>query len=152
MSTQKNYMVMVLGLVLLALMMGCTKSSDPKVANAKKSVNAVTEDVKDALTDAQAAFREEWLQFTRESETKFAANNKVIAEYKAKMTTAEGKLQAAYDKKIDMLDKKNKELKAKLDEWKDDGKSDWAQFKSELNRDLETLGNALKDFNVDNTK
>lgn len=152
MSTLKTYTVMVLGLVLLALMMGCTKSSDQKVANAKENVNAVTQDVKDAAADAQAAVREEWLQFKRESDNKIAANNKVIAEYKAKMTTAQGKLQAAYDKKIDELEKKNKELKAKLDEWKDDGKSDWTQFKSELNHDLDALGTALKDFTVDNRK
>ena len=152
MSTLKTYAVMVLWLVLLALMMGCTKSSDQKVASAKKNVNAVTQDVKDAAADAQDAVREEWLKFKSETEAQIATNDKIVAEYKAKMTTAGNKLDAKYDKKIDALEKKNKELKAKLDEWKEDGKSDWTQFKNELNHDLDALGVALKDFTVDNKK
>jgi hypothetical protein len=70
----------------------------------------------------------------------------------ARMTTAGGKLHADYDKKIDALEQKNKELKVKLSEYKDSGKNAWEQFKSEFSHDMDALGAALKDFTVDNKK
>jgi len=152
MSMMKPSTVVVMGFVSLALLMGCSRSSDQKVEDAKAHAVAAKQDVKDAVADAQAAAREEWLNFKSAAEAKIEANNKIIAEYKAKMTTANGKLQAQYDKKIDALEEKNKELKAKLDAYQDSGKDAWEQFKSEFSHDMDALGTALKDFTVDNKK
>jgi hypothetical protein len=152
MSTLKLSTVAVMGLVSLALFMGCSRSSDQKVADAKEHAAAAKQDVKDAVADAQAAAREEWLKFKSEVEAKLAANEKAIADYKAKMTTANGKLQAQYDEEIDALEERNRELKAKLAAYQDSGKDKWEQFKREFSHDLDELGMALKDFTVDNKK
>ncbi|MDY0151153.1 MAG: hypothetical protein RBS43_02630 [Candidatus Cloacimonas sp.] len=104
----------------------------------------------DAAKNANAV--DEWQAFKAEKETQIAANDKIIADYKVKMTNSKGKLLAAYDKKIDVLEAKNKELKAKLDGYKDEGKDSWEKFKSEFNRDTDELGTALKNFTVNNKK
>jgi hypothetical protein len=157
MGTLKSSSVVAIGFVSLALLMGCSRSSDQKIADAKAKVVEATKDVKEAVVDAQSdaqqsAAREEWLKYKSEAEAKITANDKIVAEYKAKMTTTSGKLHAMYDKRVDALEKKNKELKTKLDEYKDSGKNTWEQFTREFNHDMDELGKALKDFVVDNKK
>ncbi len=144
--------VAVIGFVSLALIMGCSRSPNQKVADAKANVEAAKQDVKAAVADAKDAAKEEWQKFKNESEGKISTNDKIVAEYKAKMTATNGKLHRKYDRKIEELEKKNKELKAKLDDYKDDGKNSWEQFEREFDHDMDQLGKALKDFTVDSKK
>jgi hypothetical protein len=152
MKTPKIFVVVFMGLVSLALVKGCSRSSDQKFADAKARVVAAKQDVKEATADVQAAAREEWLKFKDNANAKIAANEKCIDDYKEKMTTADGKLEKQYDRKIDALEKKNRELKSKLNDYQDSGKDKWEQFKREFNHDIDELGTALKDFTVDNKK
>lgn len=139
--------VMITGFVLFGLVSGCSKKSDEqKVADAKAEVVDATQNVVEAIN------HEEWVRFKTESETKITNNDRIIAEYKTKMTMTSGKLRAKYDKKIDELELKNKTLKTKLSEYKESGKSAWEQFKGEYNRDIDELGLALNAFVVDNKK
>lgn len=48
------------------------------------------------------------------------------------------------------MEQKNKELKVKIDSYKNDVNSDWKAFKKEFNHDMDQLGKSLKDFTVDN--
>ena len=153
MSSLKLSKVLITAFVSLALIMGCSKTAEQKVADAKADVVVAKQDVKDAVSDAQAsAQREEWLAFKGEAEIRIAVNDKSIAEYKVKMTTSDGKQRAKYDMRIDALEQRNKALKAKLEIYPDSGKNTWEQFKSEFSHDMDELGSALKDFAVDNKK
>lgn len=152
MRTMKVYALVVIGLISLILFLGCSRSSSQKVEDAKANLSAARQDVKDAVADSQAAAREEWLTFKSGAEAKIAANDKIVAEYKAKMAAANDRRQERSDKKIDMLEAKNRELRAKLYEYQEGGKSTWEQFQSEFSHDMDELGTALKDFSVDNTK
>jgi chaperonin cofactor prefoldin len=126
--------------ILLAWTLGCKKNNDKELAEAQ-------------LIEANKAAAEmEWQTFKAEQEAKIAANELIVADYKAKMTNSKGKLLAAYDKKVEELELKNKELKTKLDNYTDEGKDSWEKFKSEFNRDISELGEALKNFGVDNKK
>jgi hypothetical protein len=154
---QKLSTIMVIGFASLALAMGCSQSATQKVADAKANEVAAKQDVKDAVANAQtveqeSAAREEWLTFKGKAEGAIAANDKIIADYKAKMTNADGKLRAQYDRSIDALETKNNEMKAKLDAYQDSGKSAWEKFKSEFGHDMDDLGTALKNFTVDSKK
>jgi len=55
-------------------------------------------------------------------------------------------------KTIDALEKKNHELKVKLEDFKNDGKRDWKEFKTEFNNDLTGLGKDFKDLTDKITK
>ena len=150
MRTTIIIIVAVLCLLTLAVFISCDKSSNQKAADAQE--NAVEAQQDADLTAAENAAQQEWQKFKAEALAIIAVNEKIIADYKAKMTAANGKLQAKYDKKIDALEIKNKEMKAKLDNYKDDGKTNWEQFKSEFNGDMEKLGTSLKGFTVENKK
>ncbi|MDD2422985.1 MAG: hypothetical protein PHT37_00320 [Candidatus Cloacimonetes bacterium] len=140
MNIVKTSILILMVAILLAWTPGCKKNNDKELAEAQ-------------LIEANKAAAEmEWQTFKAEQEAKIAANELIVADYKAKMTNSKGKLLAAYDKKVEELESKNKELKAKLDGYKDEGKDSWEKFKSEFNRDISELGEALKNFGVDNKK
>jgi len=137
---------MVLVLVSLGLVLGCKKSADQKLADANANALESQENADNAVN--QSVAEQEWQKYKNDAEIKIAEHEKIIADYRAKMTSANGKLQAKYDKKIDDLDRTNLELKTKLNDYKDEGKTKWEQFKSEFDNDLNGLGTALKAFVV----
>jgi hypothetical protein len=143
MKSQKNILIILICLLTLAVFMSCNKASDKKVAEAQNNAEAL---------EAQNVAEKDWMEFKTTVEALIAVNEKTIADYKVKMTDTNGKLKASYDKKIDALELKNKEMKAKLNNYKNDGKTDWEQFKSEFNKDMDNLGTSLKGFVVDSKK
>ena len=140
MNIVKTSILILLLAVLLAWTPGCKKNNDKALAEAQ-------------LIEANKAIAEmEWQTFKTEQEARIAANDLIIADYKARMTNSRGNLLAAYDKKVEELEFKNKEMKTKLDNYTDEGKDSWEKFKSEFNRDISELGEALKNFGVHNNK
>lgn len=146
MKTKTLIILTVLALVLLVSFMGCKKTDEQKVADANATAMETQQDANNAANQSDA--EKEWLMYKSAAESKIAEHEKIIAVYKAKMTNASGKLQASYDKKIDALELKNKELKAKLYDYRDEGNTKWTQFKNEFDNDLSELGSALKGFVV----
>ncbi len=143
----------VFALVSMSMFLGCSQTSEQKLADAKANAADLKQDVKAAVADqTEAAKQVEWLSFKSNAELKIIANDKAIADYKVSMTGTNGKRRSNYDKKIDALELKNKELKAKLEKYPETGKSTWEQFKNEFSHDMDELGSALKDFAVNNEK
>lgn len=134
---------------------GC-QSPAQKESSAQHKVNEARQDLKDAQDDANAeakevAGAEEWKEFKNDSEIKIRNNEIRIAELKAKMNKPGTTLDPLYEKRIDTLEKKNRDLKARIDDY-EKSHSDWETFKREFNHDMDELGQALKDFTVDNKK
>ena len=150
MKTFKTLLLILLVIASLSMISACKKSADQKLADAQVNEAVADQNVTDAQAKANAT--DDWQAFKAEAETKITANDKIIADYKVKMTNAKGKLLASYDKKIDALELKNKALRTKLYDYKDDGKGSWEKFKSEFNSDIDELGTSLKNFAVDNKK
>ncbi len=131
----------VIGFMAGIILAGCGKPSEKKVEKATQDLKKV-----------KAEYLAEWQQFKREAEQKIEANEKTIDQLKEKMKAAGPKLEAQYNKEVAELEQKNRDLKSKLADYKDEGKDKWEAFKQEVSSDLDGLGKALKDFTVDNTK
>jgi hypothetical protein len=69
---------------------------------------------------------------------------------KTKMKKTGKSIDEAYAKQIEALELKNKNIKLKVQEYKNDTNSDWQSFKEEYNRDMDELGTAMKNLTVDN--
>ncbi len=143
MKIVKTILLLLIVAALAVFITTCKKGADQKMADAQENVAEAGQDVKDAAVIT-------WEQYKADANARMDENDKFIANYKAMMTDANGKLKASYNKKIEALEKQNKVLKAKLNDYKDDGKSSWEKFKSELDNDMEALGKSLKGFTVDN--
>ena len=86
------------------------------------------------------------------AEEKIDANEKSIAEFKARIAKEKRENRAKYEKKLAGLEQKNSDMKKKLDEYKEDGKEKWTSFKNEFSHDMDELGKALKGFTVKHNK
>ena len=143
--TMKNtiFTYAVLAFTAGTLLASCEKKAEPKVEpTQEEKVGAAKQDLKDAQVNYQA----EWQAFKTESEQKIDANEKKIDAYKEKMEHAGTKAKAQYKKDVAALKEKNRELKKKLEEYKDEGQGKWEEFKSNFNRDMDSVGKTMKDL------
>ncbi len=121
---------------------------DKKAEKARKNVAEAQKDLTEAKTDSAVDFQ----NFKKDAETKISENKSKIAELKAKKSSDSKEVKKKYDKKVVALEKKNDDLKMKIEGCGNTKTSKWASFKREFNYDMDELGHSIKDFGVDNTK
>jgi predicted small secreted protein len=139
--------ITAIAFVAMAMFASCNTPAQ-KVENAKDNVENAGVD----LDKANREYLAEVENFRKEISAKIVTNDQLIAELKAKAANENRELKADYKEVIASLEKKNSDLKKKLDEYKEDGKKNWASFRDEVNQDMKELGRAVKDFFTDNKK
>jgi len=133
------------------LVVGC-ESSDQKNELAQQQV----QDAKDKLELAKknaivVANAEQWKAFKEETELVVKTNEARITELKEKMKKSRKAVDSLYAMKIDSLETKNQAMNLRVTAY-EKNQSNWETFKVEFKRDMDELGEALKDFGVKNTK
>lgn len=118
-----------------------------KVEDARKDLREAKEDEKTEIQKKAQA--DEWKAFKEQSESKIKNNEVHIAELKEKMNKPGTVLDPIYEKKINALEQRNKDMMAKINAY-EKNQSNWEVFKREFNHDIDELGQALKDFTVNN--
>ena len=143
----KNSIVLlvVFGFFAVSMFTGCDTPAQ-KVDNAEADVV----DAKEDLVQAQEDYLADVELYRQQTAEKVAANNKSIADFNARIETEKAAAKADYKIKIAELEKKNSDLKMRLDDYKVEGKDQWETFKIEFNRDMDQLGQALQDLTVKN--
>jgi len=130
----KYFILAIIVLIAGAVFTSCSGS--------KENVNQANEDLK----VEQAQYAKEWQQFKSDAELKINDNEQKIDELKLKIKTARIDFQTKYEKEVTVLEQKNTDLKKKISEYKYEGKDKWEQFKQEFNRDIDIVGNAIKNI------
>ena len=143
-------------IIMIGSILSSCQSPSQKVEDAQVKVDDAKKDLKevqkDANTEAQkAANAEEMKAFRSETDLTIKNYEMQIGDLKDKMKKSGKKLDAVYQKNIDVLEQKIKDLKIKLDNY-EKNQSDWQSFKREFNHDMDELGKALKDLTVNNKK
>jgi outer membrane murein-binding lipoprotein Lpp len=137
------YLVITVAVFIAGLVAaGCNVNREKKVEDAKENVKEADQN----LVLAQDQYEKDWQQFKNEAESKIAANEKSIDELKTEIKTASIKFRTHYEKEVVVLEQKNIDLKKKISEYKYEGKDKWEEFKSGFNRDVDIVGNALKEI------
>jgi peptidoglycan hydrolase CwlO-like protein len=145
-------------LAIATLVIGSSVTSCKPNTEKEQAAQENVDSAKVAVTNAEAdlsqtkrvATAEEWQAFKDDTNAKIDDNNAKIAELKSKIKKTGKDIDKVYQKSIDTMEQKNKELKTKIDSYKNDVNSDWKSFKSEFNHDMNELGKSLKDFTVKN--
>lgn len=136
------------------LLSGCS-SPATKVENAKEEVADASKELSIAnnnLDEANLAYKADIENYRQATADKIAANEKSIAEFNTRVDLQKKEAKAEYKMKIAELEKKNSDMKKKMDEYKEDGKDNWEKFKTEFSHDMDELGNAFRDLTIKNTK
>jgi hypothetical protein len=133
----------------------CSTTPAEKVSMAQKDVNEANKDVSEAnkdLDDANKAYLADIESYRRETAMKIEANDKSVAEFKARVENEKKEAKQNYQRQIADLERKNSDMKKKLDEYKSEGKEKWEKFKTEFNHDMDDLGTAFRGFSVKSSK
>jgi peptidoglycan hydrolase CwlO-like protein len=139
--------------VIASVATSCKPNTDKEQAaqeNVDNAKVAVTDAEVDLDESKKVATAEEWQAFKDDTNAKIDDNNAKIAELKLKIKKTGKDIDKVYQKSIDTMEQKNKNLKAKMDSYRNDVNSDWKSFKNEFNHDMDELGKSLKDFTVNN--
>ncbi len=136
------FICLVVGLMAGAFFTGCNKTSEQKVKDAKEDMG----EAKQELKDSGAGYLAEWQTFKSEYEQKIEANEKRLDAFKEKMEKAGPEVKAKYIKEIALLEQKNNDLKMKLADYKDDGQSNWEEFKTNFKKDMDGIGKTMDDL------
>lgn len=129
------------------ILTGCTSTAS-KVENAEENVKKEQEDV----VKANENLKIEIENYRKESVSKIDGNDQRIAEVRAQAEKDKSAMKAEVKTQISDLEKKNAELRTKLNDYQSDKQEDWDTFKKELNHDMDELGNSLRDFGQKNMK
>jgi hypothetical protein len=130
-----------------AMLTSCNTSAE-KVENAQDKVIEANQD----LDQANREYLADIENYRIETANRIAANDESIAEFKTRMEHQKKAVKADYRKKIAELEEKNKEMKQRMDNYKEEGKEKWQIFKTEFSHDMDELGKAFKDLTIKNVK
>jgi hypothetical protein len=91
-------------------------------------------------------------QFKEETNLKISKLDKDIAALKLKIANVTGTTKDEYQKTVTGLENKSQELKGRLDNFKYREGVKWNDFKQEMNRDIDRLGNSISDLSKKNAQ
>lgn len=113
-----------------------------KVENAQDQVVEANNNLDTAIKNYQADIN----AYRIETANRIAANELAIAKFNVKIANEKKEARADYLKKIAALEKRNTEMKVKLQDYNDEGDSKWKTFKVEFSKEMDDLGKSIKDL------
>jgi dynactin complex subunit len=127
---------MIIGVMLI----GCFENSE-------KSKQDIKENIKE-----NEAYKLEMDEYRFRIAEQITTNENSIIAFRSRIASQKKEARADYEKKINDLNNKNTDLKMRLDAFNADNKESWELFKVEFGRDMDELGNALRDFTINSQK
>jgi hypothetical protein len=139
----KNTLYAAAAILFLAatVITGCEDSGD-KLDRAKTSFVEASRDLNMAKSEVQAEIE----LFRNDNASKLAVNERSIAQIRTLIGKQDMAARTAFERKVSELDRNNRDLKSRLDNYNDSLSINWTRFKSDFNSDMDKLNNALQDF------
>jgi dynactin complex subunit len=127
-------------IVIGVMLIGCFENSE-------KSKQDIKENIKE-----NEAYKLEMDEYRFRIAEQITTNENSIIAFRSRIASQKKEARADYEKKINDLNNKNTDLKMRLDAFNADNKESWELFKVEFGRDMDELGNALRDFTINSQK
>ena len=155
--------------VTLALAVGCfvgliasCQSKQEKVESARGEVQEQREEVAEEqrdvaeaqqeLNEAQRAAREEWktdyLAFKREMVNEVAENERLVLEKREEIVKLDASMQAQYNTAVADVERRNNDLRDRLNNAMDEGDAQWTTFKDNFRREINEVEEAIKAIHI----
>lgn len=135
------------GLVAIILMAAVVLMVNQKTS--AENVQSAGERMGGSKSDSQATYSHECQKFKRTSEQRIQNNVNRIAAFKERSEQSGTKMKARYSKEMTRLEKENRGMKNRLEEYRDDGKTAWADFKTAFNTDMDKITKAVEHLTSD---
>lgn len=152
---KKTFLILTLTTFVAGTMTTSCQTTTKKEITTSKSKEVVMRDSIEAdyevaVQEQKAARAEDWQAFKDKTDAAIDANENRIAEFKVQMKKTGKAIDDKHSRNIEILEKRNKDLKIRMKDFKNDTSSDWDKFKTELGHDVDELDQAIKDFTVNN--
>ena len=134
---------------LATLLIACQKP-EAKVENAKENVAIANQDLKGAKREVRAQWQEAWLNFKRDNDKEIADNERNIIELRKEVNGVDSRYRAKYNVRIDEFERRNNELRDRVNNYKDAGDEKWEEFKKDMKRDMDDLNASRKNIIIKN--
>jgi predicted RecB family endonuclease len=121
----------------------------------EEDLNTAKTEVIDAKADlAQAKYDsiKDYITYKESITKKLVENEKVIAELKSKINSSDKATNDLYWQQLDKLEKRNAELKHKIEDYKQGPQQKWELFKVEFNKNIDDLGKSISNMAERNMK
>ena len=119
----------------------CNQHSDK---TSETSMVDSTTMVQKPLVDT-AQLRADWEKFKVDAKERIKESDDSIAAFKKRVQKFDAKMKVKYERDVALLERKDDTLKMKLDNYKDEGKEKWEDFKMHFNHDMDAVKAWLKD-------
>ena len=129
--------------IISGILTSCTSSSE-KLAEAKNEVREANVN----LDKANEENTKDMENYKRETSERIEANERSIAEFKARIAHEKKEAKAEYEAKINALEERNNDMKKRMDDYKADGQEKWETFKTEFSHGMDELGKSFKDLTI----
>ena len=147
------FKIAAVALIASTFIISC-QDSTKKETEAREDVEEARTDLNEAKTELavarKAATEKEWQSFKESTNSTINENEKRIIALRTQMKKTGQSMDEQYGKKINELEEKNREIKEKVNTYKNDASNDWEAFKKEYNSDMDDLGRSLRNFTEDN--
>ncbi len=147
-SMKKSNGIIYFSVFATAFLFSSCSTPAEKVDDAAENVMEAQEDLDDANED----YKEEMKDYRETTANQIAANEKSIEEFNARIANQKKEAKVEYEAKIAELDSQNTDLKKRMDDFQADGKTSWETFKAEFGKDMDALGEAFRDFTIEDEK
>jgi len=147
---KKTILTLAITVFMAGFMLSSCQSSADKVKNAQDKVQEANEKVAVANQELNQAIQDSVQKFKKESEDQIIANEKSIAEFKVKIAKEKKENRALYEKRLAELEQQNRDMKKRLEDFREDGKDNWISFRNKFNHDMAEMGKSFHDFWVRN--
>ncbi len=127
-------------MALFLFVTACESTPTEKLVSAQETAKQANTD----LEKAKADYLKEIDNYRKDANAKIAANDKSIAEFKARVTNEKQDAKAEYKMKIAELDLKNSDMKKQINDYQADTKDKWEAFKINFNKSMNDLGDSFK--------
>lgn len=142
------FTIAVASIISSMIFIGCETSAQ-KVTNAEQEVADAQAKLKQAHLDSTAEYEKSKIEWARQT----AENDQLLANYRAKIATEKKEAREKHEAQLAELEKRNNDLKLKINEYKEDGKSSWSDFKAgfmsvvdEFNQDMTAFGKSIENL------
>lgn len=147
MKTKFTNIIAIAALTLSTAFISACNSPAEKLENAQEDVQEANE----RLDEAEEEYLRDIENYRMETADKIADNDSILADFREKIKTEKEEDREYYQKQIDDLERRNNEMRIRMDEYKGEGEDKWQQFKTEFSHDMKELGEAFKNLGVKNT-
>lgn len=145
MNKPKRLATIVMAVGTAVIMTGCNSPAQ-NVDDAEKDVLQAEQ----SLEKANADYRAEIKNYRKETNDRIKSNNHRINKLKSRAERNEVEGKAERRQRISELEKKNTEMKKRMDNYQEDTRENWEKFKADFNHEMDELGSSLEDLVSDN--